>query len=158
MTNADAVADAIAREHARLPFPGTTQALKELVQLVLMTMFVRPRMYWIPAALPFLHLGETLFPKDVPIERLSGMKAGLLRGWKGRLAASNRQRSETARFFSHRLPLRLASGGAHPYLRLPFRVKNANEKQRLYSLSRARGLGLSRAYPAPVSEIPGVAI
>ena len=26
--------------------------------------------------------GETLFPKDVPVERLSGMKAGLLRGWK----------------------------------------------------------------------------
>jgi len=158
VTNANGIADAIAREYSRLPLPRAAGAVRELAQLALMAMFVKPRMYWIPAALPFLYLGETLFPKDVAVERLSGMKVGLLRGWKARLAASNRQRSETARFFSHRLPLRLATSGEHPYLRLPFRVKNASEKQRLYSLSRARGLGVSRAYPAPVSNIPGVRI
>jgi dTDP-4-amino-4,6-dideoxygalactose transaminase len=48
------------------------------------------------------------------------------------------------------------SGGAHPYLRLPFLLQSSTEKQKLYALSRARGLGLSPAYPTPVSEIPGV--
>jgi dTDP-4-amino-4,6-dideoxygalactose transaminase len=158
VTNARGIADAVAHEYSQLPSPRAWRAAPELIQLALMTMFVRPRLYWIPAALPFLHLGETIFPDHVPIERLSGMKAGLLRGWQARLTASNRQRSETARFFSHRLPLRLASGAKHPYLRLPFRVKNATEKQRLYALSRARGLGLSAAYPAPIDEIPGVPV
>jgi perosamine synthetase len=156
ITNAVGIGEAIARQHACLSAPGPSQGLKDVVRLALMTLFVRPRMYWIPAALPFLHLGETLFPKDVPIQRLSGLKAGLLRGWKSRLAAANRQRSETAVYFSHRLPLGLPHGGGHPYLRLPFRVRNAKEKRRLYALSRARGLGLSPAYPTPVTEIPGV--
>jgi dTDP-4-amino-4,6-dideoxygalactose transaminase len=158
ITNTEGIADAITRQHVRIQAPGLSQGLKDVVQLALMTVFVRPWMYWMPSALPFLHLGETLFPKDVPIQRLSGLKAGLLHGWKSRLAASNRQRSETAVYFSHRLPLALPRGGRHPYLRLPFRVRNGKEKRRLCRLSRERGLGLSAAYPAPVTDIPGVPI
>ena len=56
----------------------------------------------------------------------------------------------------HRLPLRLLPGVDHPYLRVPFRVRNASEKQRLCAMSRRRGLGLSPAYPTAVTEIPGV--
>jgi dTDP-4-amino-4,6-dideoxygalactose transaminase len=43
-------------------------------------------------------------------------------------------------------------------LRLPIFIATPGEKQRLQSLSRARGLGLAAAYPTPVSEIPQVRI
>jgi perosamine synthetase len=158
VTRNASLGDAVAEQYHRLRSPDPSQALADVVKLVLMTVFVRPRLYWIPAAMPFLHLGETTFPTDVPVHRMSGMKAGLLRGWRARLDRCNGVRSETARYFSHRLPLALARGGTHPYLRLPFRVKNASEKHKLYTLSRRRGLGLSAAYPTPISEIPGVRI
>ena len=156
ITGSPALADAIAREYRRLGPTTIADEVKDLLQLTLMALFVRPQLYWIPAALPFLHLGETVFPKAVPIRRLSGVKAGLLCGWQQRLAGSNRQRAEAASYYRHRLPLRLLPGGDHPYLRVPFRVRNAAEKQRLCALSRRRGLGLSPAYPTTVADIPGV--
>jgi len=132
------------------------EQLKTLLELVVMVVFIRPRLYWIPAALPFLRLGETIFPKEIRLARLSGMKAGVLRNWHRRLTESNRIRSRNAGYFSRRLRLRPASGPSHPYLRLPIFVSNADAKRELYSRSQVRGLGLSAAYPAPVNEIPEI--
>jgi perosamine synthetase len=156
ITASSAIAEAITREYRCLGLPTLAAEAGDLLELTLMALFVRPQVYWIPAALPFLHLGETVFPKTVPIRRLSGVKAGALHGWQQRLRGSNRQRAEVARYYRHRLPLRLLPGGDHPYLRLPFRVRNASEKKRLCAMSRRRGLGLSPAYPTAVTELPVV--
>ncbi|MGH9894713.1 MAG: DegT/DnrJ/EryC1/StrS family aminotransferase, partial [bacterium] len=72
------------------------------------------------------------------------------------LTRSNKIRSETAIYFSQRLPLRLVHGASHPYLRLPILVATPEERERIHSLSQERGLGLSVAYPTPVNEIPEV--
>lgn len=156
LTDSAPIAQAIARHYGQLKTPSITEVLKDFVQLVLMTIFIRPRLYWIPAALPFLRLGRTLFPKDVPLKRLSGMKAGLLRSWRSHLTRSNQIRSETATYFSQRLPLRLGNGASHPYLRLPILAGSPEERERIHSLSQERGLGLSVAYPTPVNEIPEI--
>ena len=121
-----------------------------------MAVFIRPRLYWIPAALPFLRLGETVFPTEVPVKRLSGIKAGILRNWQSRLARSNQIRSETVDYFRQRIPFRGGPGKSHPYLRLPILAASPSEKARLYSFSKAHGLGLSAAYPTPVNEIPEI--
>jgi dTDP-4-amino-4,6-dideoxygalactose transaminase len=156
VTSSARIADAVSRLYRDVPPASVSDTLTAFVRTMLMAVFVRPGLYWLPAALPFLRLGETIYPADVPVRRLSGMQAGLLRNWRARLAGSNRIRTETATFFRHRLPLRLARGGSYPYLRLPLLVRSAAEKQKLHALSRARGLGLSPAYPAPISEIPDV--
>ena len=67
-----------------------------------MAIFVRPWLYWVPAALPFLGLGRTTFPTRIRLRRLSGLQAGLLRSWRFRLAESNRGRAETAAYFMRR--------------------------------------------------------
>jgi dTDP-4-amino-4,6-dideoxygalactose transaminase len=126
------------------------------VRLVIMTIFIRPWLYWIPAALPWLGLGRTVFPKQISLQRLSGMQAGLLWNWRRRLAASNRARAATAAYFSRLLPLQCARDDGHPYLRLPIVASNAEEKDRLLALSQKRGLGLALAYPTPVNEIPEI--
>jgi perosamine synthetase len=156
VTNSAPIAAAIARHYGQLTTPGIAEAVTAFVQLVLMTIFIRPRLYWIPAAVPLLRLGHTIFPKDVPLTRLSGMKAGLLRRWRSHLARSNRLRSETASYFSQRMPLRWAGEAAHPYVRLPILVAVPQERERIHALSRKRGLGLSVAYPTPVNEIPEI--
>ncbi len=156
LTNSDKIATAIDSHYRDLPAPSAASALRELAELVLMTVFIRPRLYWIPAAIPFLRLDQTIFTKRIQLARLSGMKAAVLRMWRCRLAHSNRIRSESAAYFEQRIPLRLAAGPSHPYLRLPILLATVKEKNRLHSMSQARGLGLSVVYPRPVSEIPEV--
>ena len=121
-----------------------------------MTIFIRPRLYWIPAAMPFLRLGQTIFPKTVTVKRLSGMQAGLLHDWQSRLSQSNHTRSETVDAVSQRLSITLPPGPSHPYLRLPILAATPQGRARIHSLSQQRGLGMSLAYPTPINEIPEI--
>jgi len=121
-----------------------------------MALFIRPGLYWIPAALPFLRLGQTVYPRQIRLRRLSGMQAGVLRGWRNHLARSNRVRSETAAYFTERLPLRRGHRSSHPYLRLPVFAASRRERDRIHAMSQARGLGLGVAYPTPINEIPEI--
>jgi perosamine synthetase len=154
LTNSIEIGSAIANRYRRVPAPGTWETFRDFVSLTLMAIFIRPHLYWIPAAVPFLRLGETVFPQGIRVRRLSGIKAGTLRNWQTKLARSNRRRSETARYLSARLALPASRTSAHPYLRLPIMAATPREKQRLYSVSKSHGLGLSLAYPAAVNEIP----
>jgi dTDP-4-amino-4,6-dideoxygalactose transaminase len=156
ITRSPQIADALDTQYREIEPPSRWESVVDLVKAGLMTIFVRPRLFWIPAALPFLHLGETVFPKSIPLERLSGLKAGLLHNWRHRLSQSNQIRSETAAYFVRRLRLQVAHGAAHPYLRLPVLAETPGDKQRLFSMSTARGLGLSPAYPTSIDEIPEI--
>jgi dTDP-4-amino-4,6-dideoxygalactose transaminase len=156
VTKSDQIAEAIGRRCCRLDASPLAEVLKDFAQLVLMTIFIRPGLYWIPAALPFLQLGQTIYPKDVPLKRLSGMHAGLLHNWRSRLSQSNRGRSETAAHFSRRLSLSLAHGPSHPYLRLPIFAATPKDRKRIHSLSQQHGLGLSLAYPTAIDAIPEI--
>jgi perosamine synthetase len=157
VTDSRPMADAIARLHRPLRAASRTSQLADFVRLAIMTIFIRPWLYWIPAALPCLGLGRTVFPTRIPLQRLSGMQAGLLRNWRRRLAGSNRVRAAAAAYFSRHLPLQRARrDGAHPYLRLPIVAPNAAAKDRLFALSQRRGLGLALAYPTPINEIPEI--
>jgi dTDP-4-amino-4,6-dideoxygalactose transaminase len=154
VTNSDAIAASVAAEYRCVPLPTLLATVKAFLELAVLTMFIRPRLYWIPATLPWLRLGETVFPRQISVARLSGMKAGLLRDWRRGIVEANRIRSDAAAYFSQRLHLTPPAGPSHPYLRLPIRVATAQEKARIYTQSQERGLGLSLAYPTPVNEIP----
>jgi len=154
VTNNLRIGAAIAGEHAHLRPPSPFEQLAEFVRIVMMTIFIRPSLYWIPAALPWLGLGRTIFPKQIPLRRLAGMHAGLLSAWRRRLAESNRVRAATASYFSRRLAVRPTGGGVHPFLRLPIVAASTQEKSRLCRLAEKRGLGVSVGYPTPVNEIP----
>jgi dTDP-4-amino-4,6-dideoxygalactose transaminase len=154
VTRSGEIAAALAEQYRRIPAPTAAELARDLIQLAVMAVFIRPRLYWIPAALPFLRLGETVFPADVPVRRLAPLKAGLLQGWEARLVRSNRVRSQRASYFRRRLSL--PANGPLPYLRLPILARSVEAKQRLYSIAKARGLGLSAGYPTPISDIPQV--
>jgi perosamine synthetase len=155
LTNSDEIAAALARHYQDVPKPALSESIREFFATIMMAIFIRPRLYWIPAALPFLRLGETIFPRHIPVRRLSGVKAGMLRNWQQRLIEANRGRAESAAYFTRRLPLGRAPE-PHPYLRLPLLAASHEEKRRLHSLSTARGLGLGVGYPSPIDEIPEV--
>jgi perosamine synthetase len=156
VTNSDRIAGAIAREYESVGAAAVRDLVRDFLEAVFLAVFIRPSLYWIPSALPFLRLGQTVFPKRIRLRRLSGLKAGLLRNWRESLATANRVRSETAAYFCGRLPPRPAPGPAYPYLRLPVVAASAGEKARIHAMSHARGLGLSAAYPSPLDEVPEV--
>jgi perosamine synthetase len=154
LTRSPAIAAALTALYRALPPPTARDVAIDLIKLLVMAIFIRPRLYWIPALLPFLRLGETIFPADVPLRRLGAVKAVLLAGWRRRLAESNTTRSEVAADFSRRL--RLQAGDRRACLRIPLVAPTPRAKDRVQALGRARGLGVSAAYPAPVSEIPQI--
>jgi perosamine synthetase len=156
VTRSDEIAAALTRQYRQLKAAAPAEMVKELLRLVVMAVFIRPRLYWIPAALPFLRLGQTVYPRRIRMRRLSGMHAGLLRRWRSNLDRSNRIRCETATYFRQRLPLPRAPGPVHPYLRLPVFLASAGERDRVHALSQERGLGLAVAYPTAIDEIPEV--
>ena len=158
VTNSDRIAAAITEPYRRLASPSAWETLKDFAALVLMVVFIRPRLYWIPAALPFLRLGTTEFPRTIAVRRLSGFKAGVLRRWRHHLTRSNHVRSATAADLRRRLRFHCAGDPTRPLLRLPIMAANAREKQRLYSASQSRGLGISGAYPSAIDQIPEMRI
>src|SRR6185436_3231003 len=70
VTNSAALSDAIAELYRPLTAASRASQLADFVRLVVMAVFIRPWLYWIPAALPFLGLGRTVFPKQVRLKRL----------------------------------------------------------------------------------------
>jgi perosamine synthetase len=153
VTNSDAIAAAIAGIHGRLPAASHLRQFLHLLQVAAMMLFIRPSLYWIPAAMPWLGLGRTEFPHRIPLRPLSGAHAGLLRHWRTRLVASNRARAATAAYFCAQLSGLPVPADTHPYLRLPLVTTTPGARDRLVAKSRQRGLGLAVGYPTPVNGI-----
>lgn len=153
LTNCDRLAATLAAEYQRLRAPGLATSLGELARIVLMAIFIRPSLYWLPAALPFLRLGQTRFERDFPLRRISGMSTGILRHWRSRLAEANRIRVATAGYFASTLRLENVPGATIPYLRLPVLMHSREARDRVCAFAARRGLGVGRMYPTPLNEI-----
>lgn len=155
LTDSDSIASAIGKEYESISAPNMVENITELFKVFLLSLFIKPSLYWFPAGLKFLKLGETFFYTDFSIKRLSGMKAGLLWNWRKRLEVSNMARSINAGYFSSELELENspASFKGVSFLRLPVLSNSRGERDSLHALSQKRGLGLSKMYPTPVNEI-----
>ncbi len=153
VTNSDVIAQAIEKEYALLEEFSATEVVKDFVKVVLLRIFINPALYWFPSGLPNLRLGETIFYRDFPVKKLAGMHAGLLTNFPKRLEVSNEIRKENADWFKDKLRLPLVHITPRSFLRLPLTVKNRDMKEKILSISRAKGLGVSPLYPTPINEI-----
>ena len=152
ITNSDLIAETIAKEYILLPSSSYTETLIDFVKAMVLDLFVGPSLYWFPVGLPFLKLGETIFYREFPIKKLSGVQAGLLYNWQLRLTESNEARKRSAQWFINVLGLN-NHYQAIPYLRLPVMVSNCQSREKVLSLSQKKGLGVTAMYPAPIHEI-----
>ena len=155
VTNSDAIAAAIDALYCGLVEPNFRENVAELVKAVLLALFIRPSLYWLPAGLPFLKLGETLFYRDFPMKRLSGMKAGLLANWRRRLEEYNLARKENAEYYCTNLSLgpRPGLSAAQASLRFPIVVASRGMRDGIVEGLSKLGLGVGRMYPSPVNMI-----
>jgi dTDP-4-amino-4,6-dideoxygalactose transaminase len=154
VTGSDALAASIRGHWDDVPCPSLLDSVVDFLMVVAMALFIRPALYWVPASLPFLRLGETIFPAHVTIRRMSGMQAGVLRRWRRRLRVANRIRTRTAMAFARRLRI---AWPVHAYLRLPIFAASPEEKRTLLARSQRLGLGLSGGYPSAIDQLPQLA-
>jgi dTDP-4-amino-4,6-dideoxygalactose transaminase len=162
LTSSAPIAEAIEAEYASLSEAPWLEVFRNWLELLVMRIFIHPALYWFPAGLPFLGLGETKFYTDFQMFRMDDVRAHLLSGWQQRLARANQDRSSRARWLIEGLDL--VRKGVQPimgegslFLRLPVLIRGREAKEAVCRLSREQGAGLSPNYPATVQEIPELA-
>jgi len=156
------VAERIKAEYATLPEAPRSEVVRNWLEMVMMRFFIHPLLYWLPAGLPFLRLGETVFDTDFPIYCMDEVRARQLQGWERRLAQANRERAARAGWLIdgvdlHRRGITPITGKEAIYLRLPVMVRDRETKEAVCRQSREVGAGLSPSYPATIQEIPELA-
>jgi len=159
ITKSAALSELIQAEYSRLPELSGLDVIRNWIKMVAMWCFIHPMLYWLPAGLPFLGLGETKFYTDFPVFRMDELRAAQLQGWAQRLAEANLQRAACA----HRLiqtldlPMRDAKTLTRTdgiYLRLPVLMRDRKTKEAVCKLSQESGAGISPNYPTTIQDIP----
>lgn len=138
---------------SRLPDAGAIQALRAWIELALTSVMLRPRLFWLPAGLPFLGLGRTVYSTDFELTSLSGLGVGALRRWRARLELSNRHRARAVSATGRALG---SKSREVPLLRYPVLLPTSEHRASLVAASERRGLGISAMYPTAIHHIPAL--
>lgn len=134
---------------------GLVGFLKSLVQWV----FARPSWYWIPAGIPFLGLGETVYRVTVEPRGLSRSGHGILAETVALAGDEARARRARGNWWRDRLrgsSFETPHAGAAACsgdLRLP--VLPGNGTHGAVHDTGAAGLGVARGYPLPLNRLEG---
>ena len=162
LTDSDRLASQLSSIYEKAQEASLDSQIMNVLMVVAMRLAIHPLLYWLPAGLPFLGLGETIYDPHFVIHKMDGMRAGLLGGWEKRLRVSNDGRADRARRYMDFLPASLQQvdpirtrGVA--YLRLPLLMPSTEAKTAVCALAKGEGLGVSSLYPTPVSDIPELA-
>lgn len=147
--------------------PLTTEHSRQSLRLkaALYNGMISPRLYWIPLAMPFLHLGETRYHPLPAIDGMDTIRHSLLPaniaayrekgpGVQSRLAEML-GKLDLAQSAITDLPAACGVTHERRLLRYPLLV-DATKRDRLFSRLHRHGLGASTMYPEVLSKIPGL--
>jgi len=140
---------------------ASASGVADVAKVLAMWAFGRPGVYALPASLPFLHLGETLFREPAEPATMSTAAQAMLGRTLDQVPAEEavrRHRAEallgalkvTSAFGSVELP----KGGEGGYLRLPA-IASSVETRAAAEGERARRLGIMPGYPRSLSDLAG---
>ena len=161
LTDSGGLDEAITRQVRALPERSARAAAGAVVRIAGYAAFLRPRLYWIPNAMPQLGLGRTIYTTAFDIESCAPAVAALAAVVFARLDEFTRSRRHNA--------MRLAGslGGvagvvlprpcdtADPcYLRFPLLLPDTGSRDRLIALLAAAGIGATASYPEAIVDIP----
>jgi dTDP-4-amino-4,6-dideoxygalactose transaminase len=149
-------------DQARSVLHGGRAGWSELARACAQWVFGRPLLYPLPAALPFLRLGETVFQSPEPPRLLSRAAASMIfRNWKPAFSAIARRRALAARLVTSARTngfwqtFSLTPDTVPGYLRLPL-LAQGNTRKAVLTRAALR-LGIAPGYPLPLSKLPGFA-
>jgi dTDP-4-amino-4,6-dideoxygalactose transaminase len=131
-------------------------------EAALMGLFIRPSLYWLPASLPFLKLGKSIYDPSFSIRPMSKFQeqlaSRLLPGLDHLVAIRQRNAARLRRALSGLQGLYIIwptiEGETSGCLRLPILLKDPVWRKRVLWELQQEGLGATGGCPAPLSDIP----
>ncbi len=137
--------------------------LKYRLKIFLYNLLLHPRLYFIPAGLPFLKLGETRFKplQDIKLmaeENLSILDANI----ENYIRTKNNERQQWLSDIISESKLidlpKQCSGQNNPpvLLRYPVLLNSRKQRDELYHKLNQAGLGASKMYQRPLNKIQGL--
>ncbi|MFZ5979895.1 MAG: DegT/DnrJ/EryC1/StrS family aminotransferase [Candidatus Zixiibacteriota bacterium] len=159
----DNLAKEITVLHERLEMPSAASEITVLIKMFLYALLLRPRLYWLPNALPFLGLGETVYDENFAMSKLSRLQTGAGAVMFPRLDRLNEIRRENA----CRLAEAISKDGRYiipgyttdscpVYLRLPVLAENKSVRDKLIQKLIDNGIKASTMYPDLICRIPEI--
>lgn len=154
------VIDALAKLIIELKIPGLFSEMTTYFKYTISSLLLRPALYKLPASLPFLKLGETIYDESFEVEMLTKIQFSAALTGPKKLDRWNRKRATTAQAIARAL---VDSGkyeipGYDPkkpvnYLRLPVLAKNRQTRNKMIAKLESNGVVATRKYPGPNPEI-----
>jgi dTDP-4-amino-4,6-dideoxygalactose transaminase len=145
------IANACRALYAEVPAPSVVDGVVRWIELAVMAVCIKPRLYWLPSSLPFLGLGRSVYATDFSIARLPAVSVGAMHRWRARLVTANRARQQTVERF------RAANGASidgesAPLLRYPLLMDSVTQRDQLIETGKPFGAGTM--YPTSIAGIP----
>ena len=145
-------------DHAARSLRPSGSSVAEFVSLTAQWLLARRSVYWLPASLPFLRLGETTYHPPHPAQVASALAVGVLsETMRSMTSEADTRRRHAARLSSALSSTRWStarppSAGVPGFLRLPVLGRRELDSVELRTYRR---LGIMPSYPIPLSELPG---
>lgn len=144
-----------------LPEYGKIDALRMAVKALATNLLLSPSLFWLPKALPFISLGETIYDQSFPVYTMCSFQRQLALEWLDRLCKHRQARMHNIQSIYRKLPQDLfphcAGTEIGGMIRLPLFARNSSERSTLIELSEKFGLGFMPTYPTTVDEISELA-
>lgn len=161
VSNDDDFAALVRQEYRSLAQNATADNLRDYIKVLVYFFFLHPAMYWIPASLPFLKLGETRYEDDYPLHAYPAGLAPLallqLRRYPAILAArtlaASRYQQRLPRH-DHLRPVQPVPGTQPAWLRFPLRITSPRLRERFLAINGR--MGCTASYPKPIVDIPEI--
>ncbi len=163
VTNNQEIAGQLDEIVSNLPAAGLLQESIVYAKMMMYSMFIRPSLYWIPASLPFLGLGETLYEDDFGMSRLSSVQTvagsvifeSILYFHTLRAENAMELASQVLELGKFEIPGWNAKN-CPPFLRLPVLAPDRDSRERAIEALRSVGIVATRMYPSTIRDIPGI--
>ena len=164
VTASEAIAAALREGMTALPAPGVGESAVHVAKALAYFTMLRPSLYGIPARIPQLGLGRTIFTTDFPLHRADARLVALGLVMMNRLDEFTAARVARATAFLEGLrdttgirSITPRPGSTPVYLRLPVLLPDAAARQFAIASLTAAGIGATASYPQSLADVPGLA-
>ncbi|MCF6230736.1 MAG: DegT/DnrJ/EryC1/StrS family aminotransferase [Gammaproteobacteria bacterium] len=156
----DEISAELTSRHKVMPMPGRIRELKSALMMLMNDLLIQPSIFWLPARLPFLGIGRTVYPDYISMERMGRLRVLLLQRLLKRLPTLKASRRECAGFYFNRLKkcgrvsllAHLEKSESFP-IRFPCYLEGDIELSRKNKSLSGRELGISQMYPQGLHKL-----
>jgi len=160
LTSDRKIASELERQPELAKVPGTMAEATILAKYFVSSLLLNPVMYRLPASLPFLHLGETVYDESFDIEGLTKFQIAAAGIGLSKLDKLNQLRAEKGSVMAKAL----TDSGRYQvpgfnenkrinYLRLPVLAESRNARDESIARLRRQGVVATQMYPTTIPQI-----